>query len=340
MAIIRDNLSLKVVSVLAAVLLYVYVQAERNPTISRSLIVPVQVKHTPNGVTVELSEPQLDVTVTGPRLYIDRLKDGDAVAVVDVAAIHPDVGRPVSVQGRIETPTLPADWQAALTFDPPVRTLHVRVIPEDTRTISVAAQYPKDPPAGFRYGKPEITPPVVRVTGRADKTAKIAGMIVNADPPQPGANIDGLFTVSARDADNNPVDVTGITVTPASVRVQVPLVEAPSSKIVTVSPIWSELPAPPYRITAVTATPNQVKISGKPERLNQIFTIQTEDIPTRDLTETRDIEAFLIPIQGVQVQDLDGHTLTHITVRFVVQKLPSAAGGSSPSSPAGTQTHT
>ena len=84
---IRQNLSLKIVSLIAAALLYVYVQQERNPTIQKSVLVTIEYRKAPDGMEVIPSIQQLPITVTGPKQSVERLSDGAVKAVADLSGV-------------------------------------------------------------------------------------------------------------------------------------------------------------------------------------------------------------------------------------------------------------
>src|SRR5437868_4898355 len=94
----RQNLSLKIVSLIAAILLYVYVQQERNPTIAKQLIANVEYRNTKEGYEVVPASRQIAVTVTGPKSSVEKLKDGDIKATADVSTVPSNQpGAPVRV---------------------------------------------------------------------------------------------------------------------------------------------------------------------------------------------------------------------------------------------------
>src|SRR5579884_3901565 len=290
---LRENLLLKIISLVASVLLWFYVQVERPPSLMRTVFARVVPQGAPPNVDIQNLPQQLPVSVVGPVASVERLKNGDIQALVDLHNVRSDQPGPAN--------------------------------PQQQRQMAVVPLYPKEPPAGFHYGRPEVRPRVVTITGRADRLNQVDRLVVLAAPPEFGAPIEGDFPVHARDGDNDVVD--GVKVEPEKVHVAVPLIEEPSAKIVTISPTIIDQPEPPYVLKSITVRPNQIKLTGRPERLNQLFTVPTEDIPTRNLTGDQKIEANLNIPPDVTAFDLEGRRLTRVTVSVEVRKI----GESSPS---------
>lgn len=317
---LRQNLLLKVISLATSILLYYFVQAERNPTVTRQFLAAVHTAHVPPDVDVESDQYQFAVSVTGPHTIVDTLKDTDVQAIADLGHIGSGEQR-VPIQYRV--PRLPRDSELQLTFDPAAPLVRFQIYPPHLMTVSM--QYPNEPPPGFRYGHAEAHPARVKIVGNADHVTRVTRLVVNAAPSEIGIPIDGDFPVSARDADGIPV--TGVSIVPPTVHVTVPLTIEPSTKVVPISPDISDLPLPPYRITSITVTPRQVKIAGRPETLNATSTLLTQAISVRDLAENREFKTGLVTPADVTVYDPAGRPLHTVAVRIGIGRAtePSSA---------------
>lgn len=331
MVSLRQNLFLKIVSLVIAILIYVFVQSERNPTITRPMIATVIYEKIAPGLELVNAKQQVDVTVTGPKQLVDSLKDTDIRAMADMSKFQNDAVKNPLVRLRFEIVNLPAERKREISIDSLMPTVPVEVYPQEKRFMEVVAKYPQNPPAGYHYGRADVRPSRVQVIGRADRLNTVKRLIAIASPPEAGASIDDDFKVSARDADDNPVP--NVRIEPDTVHIAVPLLSEPSEKIVTVSPSIPDQPQPPYRLVNVTVMPNKIKIVGKLERIAPIFTLQTEDIPARALTENQEFEASLTIPNDIKVRDLDGHEITHVTVRLSISKASSSGAPTPGTSP-------
>lgn len=318
---LRNNLFLKIISLLASIVLYVYVQGERNPIVNRGFIANIVQENVPPDMEIETPQQQVEVSITGPRQIVDRLTNANIRASVDLRNLTGSKPTNMLVSLKFKFTNLPPDQIRELTIEPAQKTLRVQAYPQQIREIAVRAEYPRDPPAGFRYGPAEINPARVKVSGRADLLDRIVRIIANASPSDTGGVIAGDFPISARDSDNKPVD--NVQIEPDSVHVNVPLVVELPSKIVFVSPIVSEQPLAPYRLVSATPTPDRLKITARPGRIEQVSLLQTEDISARDLTETQNLTVNLMIPPDIEVRDLEGHPVKQVKVRLVIRKVTS-----------------
>ncbi len=339
LATIRQNLTLKIISILVSIFMYIYVQADRNPMVTRLVIAAVHPINQPEGLEVEASQQQVEVNVTGPKALLDHLKDSSIRAIADLKGIQSADKKSALVRINFSCSTLPAQENAKLTYDSPIRSVNFQLFDQKRRDMLVTPLYTQAPPSGFQYGKPELHPARVTVFGRGDRLSRVEQLVVNASPTEAGEVIEGDFPISPRDTQNRFVD--GVTISPDTVHVSVPLTELPSSRIVTVSAGVVDLPLPPYKLISVSVTPSQVKIEGKPAKINQIFTLLTEDISIRELTETKEFDASLISLPDINFRDVDGHPLNRVKVKITIGKSNPAVSGTVPPNedpPAGQKT--
>lgn len=329
---LRENLLLKVISLLSAILLWVYVQAERPLIVTRTLAAAIVTRNVPAGLDVQPLQRMVQVAVTGSQPIVDRLKDGDIQAVLDLKGLRTDQ----SGQTRVPSLLVFPDFAPGLAYDqsPLVK---VQISQQQQKTFLVTPRYPVHPPAGYRYGLPDVRPRSVTITGYSEQLKNIDEVFVLAEPVQTGANIDGDYPVLVHDGDNKPVE--GIIVEPERIHVKVELIAEPAEKYVTVSPNFPDQPLPPYQIKEVVVHPNQVKIAGRLEQINQIQTVPTEDILLQGVTENRRIDAKLILPPGVSAFDPSGKRIDIVSVEVKLRKLaaPVVPPANPPSKPADAQ---
>jgi YbbR domain-containing protein len=311
---LRDNLLLKIISLVASILLWCYVQAERPPNIARTVAARVTPQNQPSGVDVEDLPSKILVTISGPAPNVERIKDMDIQAVADLHTLSTDHPGTTLVNVNLILP----EYARGISFEqpPPIK---AQVQPQQQNQMAVIPLYPKEPPAGFHYASPVVRPAFVKVTGLQEQLNQVDRIIVNAAPPTTGASIDGDFPVLALDKDKNVV--SDIKVTPDKVHVSVQLVEEPASKIVTVSPSIVDQPLPPHILKSITVKPNQVRITGRLERLNQIFTLPTEDIFIHNMTQDSQVAANLQIEPDLTVYSLDGRQIRSVTILVSIGKL-------------------
>ncbi|HLJ56442.1 MAG TPA: CdaR family protein [Chthonomonadaceae bacterium] len=315
---LRQNLSLKIVSLVAAVLLYIFVQQERNPTVTRSLLVTIDYVNIQPGLQFIPTSKRIPATVSGPRQSVDRLLDGDIHATADLSAINSsETSAPVRL--HYEKPKGASDISLETAPD----FVTVQVFRERTRKIEVTPRFQNQPPPGYKYGDATVKPLQVTVRGREDVVNRIASVVAFAMPDEPHANIDGDFTLQARDSDQNVI--SGVEITPEKVHVTVPQVVLPAEQTVQVK-TPTDTPAPPYVLAETVYQPATVKVIGTPQRIANILTITTETLSVHNLTATTTMDAVLIVPPDVKVRDLRGNPISHVKVTFIITKAKPETG--------------
>ncbi len=332
--LIRQNLSLKLVSLIVAILLYMFVQQERNPTTTRTLITTVEYKNLQEGYQAVPGAEPVSVVVSGPRPSVDRLKDGDIKASADLSGLASNQpAAPVRVAYQLPRTVPDIAIDAATT-----QVIKVQVFRQKTRKVRVEAFFERDPPPGFQYGEPIVRPANVTIRGREDNVNRVDKIVASASPVEPRASIDGEFSVVAMDSDRNVVE--GVTIEPDRVHVTVPQIPSPSEQTVLANAVFSDRPAPPYKIDRWEVTPNLVKVVGRPQRVAAIGGVSTETLSAHDLTETTTLEAALIIPPDVLVTDLRGKPLRHVNVKVFISKTkPEAPPVPDASQPVTTPQH-
>jgi YbbR domain-containing protein len=254
---------------------------------------------------------------------VERIKEGDIRAEVDFRGVVADEQKPQSLKVKCFVNGLTTSAQKELTMEPSPQRIRALVYLPITRRFAVIPVYPKELPAGLRYEKPILRPEMVRVIGRPDRVNRVERIVLIAEAIENGARIEGDYTPQARDKYDNPVE--GVTLSPTTVHLAIPVAEEPLVKVVNISPDISDLPLPPHTLTEVRATPRSVRIMGRPERLAQISTIETETIAVGDFTETQEIVANLIIPPDIQVLDTANRPIKQVKIRIGIRKPTATA---------------
>lgn len=248
----RDS-TVKLVSVLLALILWLQVSRE-VPEIQKSIAaVPVQVRDLPPGLeAVELSPAAVTVVVRGRGKLLGTLSKDDFVAQVDLG-----VARPGRVAYRVDRVTVPKGV-TLVGFSPEEVFVTIEAVAEKEVPVSVRLQ--GAPADGFAAGPPEAVPERVVVRGRE---SVLAGL-VSAEVAVPLAGVRETLTVrrpvDLLDARGQPL--LGLRATPDLVAVTVPVRETGAGRRVPVRPAVTGQPAPGYAVLRVEAAPSDVTVTG------------------------------------------------------------------------------
>lgn len=319
---IRRNFWFKFISLATAILLYFYVQGERNPNVTHTFSPPVLIEHKPDDVDVQADAQKVKINVSGPRSVMDIVKDGEIRLIGNFQGTPIDKVSSQQLRCRYDFIGSAAEHRSELTLDPPdPGKLTFMVYPQRTTAINVRVHYLREAPEGYRYNAAEVSPPKVKVSGRLDRVERVEEVLVNAVRGDGKSSIEGDFNVSPRDHDGNLVE--GVVCTPSSVHVTIPLVVEPYSKIVSISPNVRDTPPAGVTLYDIQATPIQVRITGKPNVVNGISTLKTQAISLHDRTEDIETDVDVLLPEGITVRTLEDKPLRTVHVRVALKKVVS-----------------
>lgn len=320
---IRHELGLKLLSLLAAIALWLHVMNTENPYRGATLSCAVRPFNVPDGLEVTKIRPEtIEVRVQGRLTALDRTRLSSLRAMADLS--H---GKP----GRNEVKLYVAGLPDRITIESTER---------DTAQIwldhRVAERFPVKP---VIVGKPmegsgllsdvTVDPARVRISGSSEAIESVASVVVRVDV----TGMSGKQTVSRRvealDARQAPVQ--GVTVTPQQVRVELPIYRVTTKEV----PVRARIGAPMagYTLSDVRTSPDTVTLKGPPEALRGITEITTAWQSIRDLRTSKAYRAPLVIPAGVWPLDDVRSVLVRVSVRPVAPAREEPAEGNGQAEP-------
>ncbi len=294
--LLQHNWKYKLLAIMVSLILWVHVNSERNPQSTRTFAVPVK----PVGVSAshiaELDTPRVSITVAGLKTSVDAIAKEDIEAWVDVrklrltsdvteAELKVEKRLPRAVAGNLDVSVSPAK-------------VNVRVEAVREKRLPVEVAFTSDPPAGYSYGTPVLTPGYVAVRGTATALSKVKHVLLTLEGDTAGSATEDYYQVFPLNATGDPV--AGVTVRPDKVKARLEMVEVPAAKTVIVSPVLTGLPKFPARVTKYTVTPSYVTLRGKSSRLEGISVVSTDTIDISGVEATTTYDAALRIPSGVR----------------------------------------
>ncbi|HOV50108.1 MAG TPA: CdaR family protein [Candidatus Cryosericum sp.] len=280
----------KVISVLLAVLLWVYVAGVRGPDTTKSVEAPVVAVNLPQGYVVSGTLPTVTVTLRGPMNTLWNVTSSYVTPTIDL-------------RGRSEgtfaaTVQVQVAGLAGVTVQN-VTPSEVSVQLESLRTVSVPvhAEVTGTLPAGMVLGMPHAEPPTVEVSGPSSLVSivKEAAVVVSLDKlgTPAGGNLTVAGDVVAFDAEGN--TVTGVLLSPQSAAAILPILDSSRVRTLPVLPVIGGRTAAGYAVGSTSCTPAVVMVTGEPDVLGQLKVIPTSavDVSDRSGVVTRDVELAL-----------------------------------------------
>ena len=310
---LRNNLSLKLISLGIALLIWGAVHNQADPLISRQQIVPTDVSSVPEELAVaEIVPSQIAVTLYGRRSALERLQYSDFRLVADLKGT--DIGTqtvPVNPEG------LPAGIEIRRLSNRAVKVTLDAVV-DSSRPVFVQTR--GEPAQGFMVTGSQVRPTEVSVTGPSIEVRKVARVLAAVDVS--GLSQTTPFTVNLMALDAGSLMVSGVKLEPTQAVVTVQMRQV-NSRTVPVTPIIGRLPEG-YQVTSVSARPIVVTITG--QRLNNIEALQTEPL---DLTSEPGRTQYNVGLQVPQGITVLGAPSVRVTVSL--QRVEREPASSSPS---------
>lgn len=271
---LRGNGIYKVASVLIAIVLAIYVNAERNPFETRSFTLTVATVNQEPGVLVKsVNPPTIQIQVSGPQESVLLVSPQELRASINLADLQAGTHEVHVAAGPAAGTALPSDVQ--FTPSRSIISVTLESVARQSRPLEPVFQRPAPP--GFSYGAPDVQPPAGFISGPRESVARVARLEVLVDAQASGSHpIAGKFAVQA--LDNNGKIVSDVKVTPPVARVRCEILRVPGQKEILVSPNITGVPAPSFRISSIQVAPQSVLVVGNPETLRGLNFVTTQEV--------------------------------------------------------------
>jgi YbbR domain-containing protein len=301
-----ENMTGKILALLLAIILWVYVMNEQNPPVEQTLNVKVEVHNVAERLTITDKTDTVRVRIRGARGIIAGLRVNDIEVVAD--ARNADEGdhslalktsAPSSLEIIEVTPT----------------TATVRLERQISKQLAVTPKFSGQPVTGVVVNKAVVTPIAVTVLGARSKVAAADTILVPIDVS--GLDKDSIREGVAHAYTKNGAVLEGLGIAPEKVSVSLTVLQGLVNKTVDVKPVvFGEL-APGAIITRITTEPAKVEIRGQAEAIKTVDWLYTLPV---DLTgQNKDIvkEVKLQPREGINVEKAE-------TIRVMVRITAAA----------------
>jgi len=294
---IPQNLGWLILSAVAAIIVWIIVIGEVDPTISRSFSIPVEFTGeeiaTERGVLVTPIETTIGITVSQARSIVSTLSDTDFKAVADYNRMYQDTQVPVTVTSlntKISTEDIVLD---KLSVE-----VSVTEINEINKVIECEAV--GTPADGYTLGLVSANPTSVTISGPEDFLDTINKVTATIDV----TGVNETKTASAElkflDASGNELDISSAKAVSivgdsvVSVNAEILIVQTIPIRV-EVKDI-NQLPTG-YSIGMCKTDPMEVKLYGKSEIIKKISEIVINDISvagaTIDIERKIDLRTYL-----------------------------------------------
>ncbi|HYE80996.1 MAG TPA: CdaR family protein [Clostridia bacterium] len=297
--LLNKDITIRILSVMLALLLWFYVITEQNPEMTKEIIVPVRLVNTvflEKSNMVMVNDPnnfKLTLKIKGKKDVLDKLNETtvDAIADLEGHRLKGENFVKINING------IPEGVNILMKS---IESLKVVLEPRVSIQKSVTVNIMGNPSQGLAAMTPVLAPNDVVITGAESQINKIKNVRVDVDIASVNAEVKKILPV--RVLDESGKDIQGISIDPGTVEVSIPI---ENTKRVSLEMDLSGQPAAGYMVNSISVQPGEILITGKQQALAGINSLKTEKI---DITEgTADVskEVRLVLPDGIELVNVN-----------------------------------
>ncbi|WP_094607386.1 CdaA regulatory protein CdaR [Sporomusa silvacetica DSM 10669] len=284
------NIVPKILAIIMAIILWMYVMNEQNPPFESSFIIPLEVRNVAADYVLLDAPETVKVKIRGPRNMVAGVRTKDLKAFVDAKGLSEgshSITVNVVIPSSLELVEISPD-KVQLRLDPVI-----------SRQLSIEVRLTGTPAPGMVIGKAVPAHEQVTIEGPKNIVSTVGKVVAIVDLSGKNNDItaDAVLTPINR-ADK---EVEGLTIYPERVKITVNLTAAAKKKILDIKPVTQgELP-PGLVIKSVVTEPNKVEITetAPNKGIDKLDAIYTESINLTDINKDTDKEAKLQLPEGM-----------------------------------------
>lgn len=285
---IFNNLSLKIVSAVFAVILWTVIVNIYNPNTSYTFSnITVQLVNTQSltekNYTFEVVDGgKISVTVSGPKSVVTDLKTSDIAATADLSKVTAFTDY-VDIQVQVVK-----DGQVLNNVEAVPRTsaLKLSIENRDTNTYAVNVNTTGTPANGYAVASTTTSPTYIKVTGPTSLVEGVASVGVDVDVSGAKGTVNTQSDINMYDSDGNIIANEELEMSSETADV---IVEMARTKTVPVVVKTSGTPSQDCVVTGTSLSQTSVVISGQQEALSKIdnITIPSSAVSIDGLSEDK-----------------------------------------------------
>ncbi|KYO65491.1 CdaR family protein [Thermovenabulum gondwanense] len=287
-SILSNDFILKVLSVLAALLMWMYVMNEQNPQVTY-VIKNVPIKF------VNLDTERYVIKGEGKYFVNVKIKARRSMVV----GIKPeDINAQVNLQGRTEgdnllpvNVTVP-NFLELIDFTPREVLISLDKVVESQ--LNVSANIKGVPADGFVAKTPLIKPETVVIRGPKSVVDTLKSAVVEVDIS--GKSSPVQLKLPVKILDDKGAEYKDIIIRPETVEVTVPVVKAAA---VSLKPAVAGNPPSGYVLKNIKIEPENLIITGRDEIINNLLELTTKPVDISEITTDTVVETQIVFPEGV-----------------------------------------
>lgn len=264
----KQNLTYRIISLLIAVTLWLWVTTESNPTQEKVLEVPLETENLAENLMVAQIPDSIKVRIEGRENVVEDITSRDINAIVNLAGANVGVNTtPVEV-------TLPAGVQLVNTTPSQVK---VEIDQVDEIQVGVAVETEGRIQEGYTTVMPLATPSEIIIKGPKSLLETIEEVFVTARIEGYSQSYKETLPIKIKDTKGNFIQ-EWLRLEPGHVEVYIPVVKDEPSEKILIKPAIIGNPAEGYQIKQVRIEPEFAEVTGPYRILSTLDYLSTETI--------------------------------------------------------------
>ena len=294
--LILNNWPLKILAIIAAIIIWIIVAIGNDPTISRTLEIPVEFIN--SGVIAERNMVVMDndtsikIKVTNQRSIVSALTEADFKATADFNSMYRDTQVPVTVEALNKN-------ISANDIDQLDYSVEVKLEELETLTKVIEHEITGKPENGYAVGEVSVEPTSVEVTCLKSVANYIKNVkaVVNVDKLNDDASVSAELVVYDGNGSQIGLKERNITLgLNGIVQCNVQILNVQTTSIVVEVADENKI-APGHKFSGVEISPDKISIAGTKEALADLAQIKITDISVagldKSVEKTVDIRSYL-----------------------------------------------
>lgn len=308
----RNNITIRIVSVLIAVIMWTYVMNEVNPRTTQyfhGIKVNYLNQNYLSESALQIMEPEeakVTVELAGRRSDVKAINPNDIIVQADLWGVSEGMNR-VTVEVN------PPENVSVESVNP--QYIQFRLDSIITKEFKISLRTTGKPADGFTQEAGEIKPSSVLIKGPRTWVNSISSVVASVDLSK--ASSDIKTNVPVRVFNDKGEEVRGIVKEPGTVDISVPIL---ATKTVKVNPRLKGTPQEGHTITGVEIEPVNVMVKGRTDILNDIEFLETESIDVENISMSKQVPIGVSLPEGVELLDRETVLLAKIQVEKIIEK--------------------
>lgn len=268
----KENILARIISILIACGLWIYVMTDQNPIIERSVEVELKQANLPENMMVFNAPDRVTVKVRGSRSLITDDSEKLISASIDLKNV---------TEGQQELPVkVSFSHGDIISVSPEEVSVYVDTVSEKTVAVHprVVGVFSDD----LTLGSSKITPSEVTVRGATHRLKNINKVVAPVDVTDQKDNFQTVSDLVA--VNDNGYDIPNMKIMPASVTVEATMVRQMITVDVPVKVIMKGNLPDGVNVSKVEVVPKQVRITAPPSVLKDIAEVKTKPVDVSLLT--------------------------------------------------------